>query len=63
MHDMPHCKRNCSTEYLQHNCITYAQQFTNISIYISISAADFILSYNANVNTFRARLNSIENVL
>jgi len=40
MHDMPHCNRNCSTEYLQHNCIAYAQQFTNS--YILISAAEII---------------------
>ena len=42
MHDMPHYKINCCTQYLSHNCITYAQQFTNISTYVLISAAEII---------------------
>ena len=40
MHDMPDCEIHCCTEYLQHNCIAYAQQFTNS--YILISAAEII---------------------
>jgi hypothetical protein len=42
MHDMPHYNINCYTQYLYHNCITYAQQFTDISTYKLIPTAEII---------------------
>ena len=42
MHDIAHYKIHCCTQYLSHNFITYAQQFTNISIYKLISTAEII---------------------
>jgi len=42
MHDIAHYKIHCCTQYLSHSCITYVQQFTIISIYILISAAEIV---------------------